>query len=156
MIWDAVAAVASVVAAAAALVTVRLTIGYRREERLRRLAEALTAVVVAAEDHPGPNGIPDEVASSDARVRTALREVDRVAALGLLGLSARVTVPVIDLMDPSVRNDPDMAFMLGTRAFQELLTEYSPRRSRRRWRKLFGKGDGKDSLPDTTDEGEKS
>jgi hypothetical protein len=148
VVWNVVAAVASVAAAFAALVTVRLTIGYRREERLRRLAEALTAVVVAGEDHPGRNGSPVEVAKADARLRAALREVDRVAALGLLGLSARVTEPVVDLMDPGVRNDPQMAFMLGTRAFQQLLTEHSPRRTRRQWRELFGKSDGKDTGSD--------
>jgi hypothetical protein len=139
VVWDAIAAVASVVAALAALATVRLTIGYRREERLRRLGEALTAVVVVAEDHPGPNGSPIELANADARLVAALREVDRVAALGLLGLSVRVTEPVLDLMDPSVRSDPQLAFMLSTRAYQELLMEHSPRRSRRRWRELFGK-----------------
>jgi hypothetical protein len=61
MVWNVIAAVASVLAVFAALATVRLTINYRREERLRHLAEALTFVVTTAEDHPGASGPAPEL-----------------------------------------------------------------------------------------------
>lgn len=140
MVWNVVAAVASVLAVFAALATVWLTISYRREERLRHLAEALTFVVTTAEDHPGPSGPAHEVAMADARLEQALRQLDRVVALSLLGLSAQVSKPVLELMDPSMRADPRGAFMYGTRAFQQLLEEHRPpkpfRTRRLDWRAL--------------------
>jgi hypothetical protein len=135
MVWNVIAAVASVLAVFAALATVRLTINYRREERLRHLAEALTFVVTTAEDHPGPNGPAPEVAMADARLEEALRQLDRVVALSLLGLSPQISTPVLELMDPSMRDDPRGAFMYGTQAFQQLLEEHRPRKPlRARWR----------------------
>jgi hypothetical protein len=106
MVWNAIAAVASVLAVLAALATVRLTINFRREERLRHLAEALTFVVTTAEDHPGPNGPAPEVAVADALLEEALHHLDRVVALSLLGLSAQVSRPVLELMDLLMRADP--------------------------------------------------
>jgi hypothetical protein len=135
MVWNVIAAVASVLAVFAALATVRLTINYRREERLRHLAEALTFGVTTAEDHPGPNGPTLEVAVADAHLEAALRQLDRVVALSLLGLSAQISKPVLELMDPSMRADPRGAFMYGTQAFQQLLEEHRPRKPlRTRWR----------------------
>jgi hypothetical protein len=134
MVWSVIAAVASVFATIAALATVKLTVGYRREERLRVLAEALTNVVVAAEDFPG---FSDRVAlvAASKQLTEALRQLDRVAALSLLGLSAQISEPIIALMDPSVRRKPKLAFALGTQAFERLLEEHRPRKSLRvRWR----------------------
>lgn len=132
MFWTVVAALAALVAAVAALVTVWLTIGYRREERLRNLAEALIAVVSAAEDHPKHPGTVSPAA--DAHLREALRQLDRVVALSLLGLSAQISDPVLQLMEPSVRTDPQRVFALGTRAFERLLAEHRPRKTlRARW-----------------------
>lgn len=135
MVWNVIAAAASVVAVLAALATVRLTINYRREERLRHLAEALTFVVTTAEDHPGPNGPASEVASANARLAEALRQLDRVVALSLLGLSAQISKSVLELMDTSMRTDPTGAFAFGTQAFERLLEEHRPRKPLRvRWR----------------------
>jgi len=135
VVWNVIAALACVLAVFAALATVRLTINYRREERLRRLAEALTFVVTTAEDHPGPDGPAPEVAAADARLKEALRQLDRVVALSLLGLSAQISKPVLELMDPSMRSDPRGAFMYGTQAFQQLLEEHQPPKPlRTRWR----------------------
>lgn len=71
---------------------------------------------------------------ADARLEQALRQWDRVVALCLLGLSAQISKPVLELMDPSMRADPRGAFRYGTQAFQQLLEEHRPRKPfRTRW-----------------------
>jgi hypothetical protein len=50
------------------------------------------------------------------------RSVRSIAAgLSLLGLSAKITEPLIDLLDPAIRQDPDQMFLRASRAFEELL-----------------------------------
>jgi hypothetical protein len=84
-----------------------------------------------------------------------LSPIDRVVALSLLGLSAQISEPVLELMDPSMRHDPRGAFVYGTQAFQKLLEEHRPRkplRARSRdWRSLRKAGTANNKIDEHAD-----
>jgi len=119
VLWNVIAAVASFLAAGCALATVRQTVTLRREAQLQTMADALMAAISASEKNPGHGKDP----VWDARLADAVRQVERVAGLSLLGLSAKITEPLIDLLDPAIRQDPDQMFLRASRAFEELLAE---------------------------------
>jgi hypothetical protein len=119
VLWTVIAAVASLIAAGCALATVRQTVKLRREAQLQTLAEALMAAISASEKNPGHGKDP----VWDARLADAVRQVERVAGLSLLGLSPKITESLIDLLDPAIRQDPDRMFLRASRAFEELLAE---------------------------------
>src|SRR5690348_589623 len=96
LLFAFVAAVASVVAALAAVQAVRLTRLTRDEDNARRLAEALIAVMTAAENYPKTLGA---AAGRDEAFNSAIDQLKRATALSILGLSADVSEPVLALLE---------------------------------------------------------
>lgn len=126
MLWAVIAAVAALIAAACALATVIQTARLRRDEHLRTLADALITMISATEKNPG-HGVDS---TWDARVAEAVRQIERASGLSLLGLSAQITEPFLDLLDPTNQEDPQKLFVHATRAFEQLLAEEGvPRRT---------------------------
>src|SRR5436305_4814028 len=96
LIFAFVAAIASVVAALGAMQTVRLARASRREEQLRRLADALIDMMVAAEDYPR-----DSLGAAASRYEpfdSAQRQLKRATGLSILGLGTDVSEPVVELL----------------------------------------------------------
>ncbi len=116
--WTVIAAIASLVAAACALLAVRQTTRLRREARQQILADALITMINATEKNPG-NGDP----VWDARVIDAVHQVQRATGLALLGLSAEIKEPVLGLLDPPNQTDPSLLFLYATKAYEELRVE---------------------------------
>lgn len=119
MTWAVVAAVASLVAAACALRAVAQTAQLRREARQQVLADALIAMISATEKNPGYGEDP----FWDARVVSAVSQIERATALSLLGLSAAIKESVLALLDPPNQKNVDLLFMAATKAFDEIRVE---------------------------------
>jgi len=117
VVWSVIAAASSLLAVICALITVHQTVKLRREAQLQTLADALIAVISAAEKHPGKGD-----AVWDARLADAVRQVERATALSILGLSKEITAEVMPLLEPSNRSDPEKMFLHATNAFQTLRT----------------------------------
>jgi hypothetical protein len=137
-VFAAIAAVASVVAARAAAQTVRLAERARREDQMRRLAEALIEVMIAAEDYP--RGDLGAAQSGYEPFDNAQRQLKRATGLSILGLSASVSEPVTDLMEKDAWKRPDIALYKAHKAYEQLGAEADAvaEPSRRRstfWRK---------------------
>ena len=119
MVWTVIAAVASLIAAACALAAVLQAAQLRREGRLQILADALIAMMNATEKNPGFGQDPEW----DARLLDAVHQVQRATGLALLGLSAEIKKPVLDLLHPPNQTDTYLMFMLATKAYDEIRVE---------------------------------
>jgi hypothetical protein len=73
-------------------------------------ADALIAMISATEKNPGHG--KDQF--WDARVIRAVFQVERATGLSMLGLSAEIKEPVLELLDPSNHKSPDRLFMAAT------------------------------------------
>lgn len=114
-----IAAIASLAAAACALIAVRQTAQLRRDARQQILADALIDMINATEKNPGYGVDP----VWDDRMLGALHKVQRACGLAVLGLSAAIKEPVIGLLEPSNQKNPDRMFMYATKAYEEMLAE---------------------------------
>lgn len=114
-----VACVASVFAAGFALVTIRQTAKLRHEARQQILADALITMINTTEKNPGHGQDP----TWDARLLDAIHQVQRATGLSIIGLSAKITEPILGLLDPPNQEDPYLMFMYATKAFDELRIE---------------------------------
>jgi predicted type IV restriction endonuclease len=111
------------VAAGGSAATVWLTIGYRREERIRRVAEALVRVrrtaveviKVATAGHVPRSEVDDAVA-----------ELGRVMALPLRGVKRDARVEIEYLLADEAWRDPQGAAMAARRAQETLAFKPTP------------------------------
>lgn len=122
LLFAAIAAVASVIAVFAAIYTIGLTRQSQQEDRVRRLAEALIAVMTASEDYPGGGNVGGPVGRYEP-FDEAIRQLKQTVALSILGLSADVTEPLIDLLKKNAWRHPNIALFNAHKAFESLNTQ---------------------------------
>jgi hypothetical protein len=114
------AAVAAGIAARAAVKTVSLTIQYRHDEQVRRLAEALVALRRIAEQMPGyadPRNRPRSQAFDDAQL-----ELERAAAVPMFAANEAVE----DLLSADAWRAPKAAARCANDAYLALVTQPPP------------------------------